>query len=217
MRRCFFRSPAVVQEYLHSEHVKGFSPLWISLCVFRETAQVVKKLHWLQLCFFFKSARSLMLRSFVISTDQFSIFWWCPDIITARFYNNWHNLHGYVGKFKKKWKWKLLAKLLQTINKLLRRNLWSSTPTRLSCHTLQNRLFLKENYYRKRSITKPSPLHIPCRSNWILSLCLNHIMYIYQFSFPHCHHFIWTSFLPIWNGNDFSVCFFVVGTFLHRI
>ena len=43
MRRCLFRLPAsvheylpfCVKEYLHCEHVKGFSPLWISMWAFK--------------------------------------------------------------------------------------------------------------------------------------------------------------------------------------
>ena len=42
-----------------------------------------------------------MLRSFVISTARFSMFWLCPDVITARFDDYWQNLHCYEGKFKK--------------------------------------------------------------------------------------------------------------------
>ena len=37
----------------------------------------------------------------------------------------------------------------------------------------------KKHYYRKRSIMKPSPLHIPCRSNWIFSLRLQHLISIF--------------------------------------
>ena len=42
-----------------------------------------------------------MLRSFVISTARFSMFWLCPDFITARFENNWLNVDGYEGTLKK--------------------------------------------------------------------------------------------------------------------
>ena len=74
MRRCCFRLVAPVHEYLHCEHAKGFSPLWISLWLFRLPAVAVEKLHWLHLCFFLKSAWSLMLRSFVHWTVVFSMF-----------------------------------------------------------------------------------------------------------------------------------------------
>ena len=76
MRRCLFRLPSVVQEYLHCVQLKGFSPLWISLWVFKLLAFVLEKLHWLQLCFFFRSARSLF-RSSLISNACFPIFWLC--------------------------------------------------------------------------------------------------------------------------------------------
>ena len=107
MRRCLFRLLAVVQECLHCEHVKGFSPLWTSLWLFKLMAQAVEKLHWSQLCFFFKSARSLMLRSFVLSTVGFSMVWLCLCSIAARFDNNWQNLKGKEGKFWEKRKWGL--------------------------------------------------------------------------------------------------------------
>ena len=101
MRRCLFRLPASVHEYLHCEQAKGFSPLWTSLCFFRWLGLLVEKLHWLQMCFFFKSARSLVLRSFVRTTVGVSMLQLSLFSIATRSDNNWWNFHCKEGKFYK--------------------------------------------------------------------------------------------------------------------